>query len=122
MVFLINNLLDKLLFKLRTLNPKYYRELDDNRIDTYYISLNSHNFMVLYGLCGECDSIAIYNNNNINYNIMTTQGIENFVNNYNEQIDNTSNIIFELELDTFNGSINDLLLLLTNSVNNIILF
>jgi hypothetical protein len=75
--------------------------------------------MVLYGACNECYSIVIYNNNNIKYNIMTTNGIENFVNKYYNEDDN-GNIIFELELDTFDGNINDLILLIINSVKNII--
>ncbi len=79
MIFYINTLLDKILFELKTLNPIYCREMDDPRIDIYYISINKHNYMVLYGSYGECVSVVIYNNNNIKYDIMTTQGIENFV-------------------------------------------
>ena len=118
----INDLLDRILFKLESIKPLYCRQLDDPRIDTYYISINQNYYMVLYGVCDECDSIVIYNNNNIKYNIMTIEGIENFVNNYDEVMDATCNIIFELELDTFNGNINDLILLLTNSVKNIVPF
>ena len=122
MLFDINTLLDKILFELKIFYPVYCREMDDPRIDTYYISINQNNYMVLYGSCDKCDSVCIFNNNNIKYNIMTTQGIEEFVNKYDKLIDETCNIIFELELDTFNGNINDLLLLLTNSVKQIVPF
>ncbi len=122
-MYYINDLLDKILFKLKSITPLYCRQLDDPRIDTYYISLNQNYYMVLYGVCGECDNVIIYNNNNIKYNIMTTEGIEKFVNNYDEVMDtDDDNIIFELKLDTFNGNINDLILLLTNLVKNIIAF
>jgi len=119
MVFNINTLLNKMLFELKIFNPKYCRQFDDPRIDSYYISINQHNYMVLNGICDECDNIIIYNNNNINHNIMTTRGIENFVNK-DEIIDDTSIVIFELELDTFNGNINDLIILLTNLVKKIV--
>lgn len=119
MSFFINDLLDDLLFRLRTLKPKYCRQFDDPRIDTLYISINPHNFIVLSGVCDECDSITIYNNNNIKYDIMTDQGIENFVN-HDESRDTIGNIIFELELDTFDGTINDLLLVLTNAIKEIV--
>lgn len=121
-MYYINDLLDRILFKLKTINPLYCRQLDDPRIDIYYISINKNYYMVLYGVCGECDRVVIYNNNNIKYNIMTTQGIENFVNNYDEVTDATRNIVFELKLDIFNGNINDLILFLTNSVKNIVPF
>ena len=101
--------------KIESINPLYCRQFDDPRIDIYYISINQHNYMVLYGSCDYCDSIVIYNNNNINNNnIMTIQGINIFVNNYHD--DDMGNIIFELELNTFNGNIDDLILLLINSV------
>ncbi len=126
MIFNINTftLADEILFKLKILKPAYYRVMDDPRIDTYYISLNQNNYIVLYGdrECSECDYICIYNNNNIKYNIMTTQGIENFVNNYDKQIDDINNIIFELKLNTFDGNMNDLILLLTNSIKQIVPF
>ena len=122
MNFNINTLIEKILFELKTLNPKCCRSMDDPRIDTYYISINQHNYMVLYGVCDECDSIVIYNNNDIKYDIMTIEGIENFVNKYEPNDDDDCNIIFELELDTFNGNITDLVLLLTNSVKQIVSF
>lgn len=122
MVFSINDLLDKILVELKIFNPKYCRELDDPRIDTYYISINQNNYIVLKGGCSECDSIYIYNNNNIKYNIMTTHGIENYVNKSDDPICDTRDIIFELKLNTFNGNINDLILFLTNSVKKIIPF
>ncbi len=76
MGFDINNLLDKSLIELKIFNPKYCRQLDDPRIDTLYISINQHNYIVLYGVCGECDTIVIYNNKNTKYNIITkTQNI-----------------------------------------------
>ena len=53
---------------------------------------------------------------------MTTQGIEQLTNKYDQPMDNMCNIIFELELDTFNGDINDLILLLTNYVKQIVPF
>ena len=37
MVFLIDNLLDKILVELQIFNPTYSREFDDPRLDTYYI-------------------------------------------------------------------------------------
>lgn len=122
MVFLINDLLDKMLVELKIFNPQYYRELDDPRIDTYYISINQHYYIVLYGVCEECDDIAIINNNNIKYNIMTAHGLENYVK-HNYNCDNeTGNIIFELELDTFNGNMDDLIIFLTNSIKKFIPF
>lgn len=121
MKFNINNLLDKILFEFKTLNPKYSRQLDDPRIDTYYISINKNNFIVLCGICDECDHISICNNNNINHNIMTTHGLDMFVNQENqENIDDTNNVIFEIELDTFNGNIDNLILLVKNSIQKII--
>ena len=118
----INDLLDRILFNLESIKPLYCRQLDDPRIDIYYIPINQNYYMVLYGAYDECYSIVIYNNNNIKYNIITIEGLENFVNNYDEVMDATCNIIFELELDTFNGNINDLILLLTNSVKNVVPF
>ena len=117
MIFHMDALLDKILFELKTLNPKYYREMDDPRIDTYYISINQNNYIVLSGIYGECDCVSIYNNNNIKYDIMTQQGINDYLNKYDEEMDDMCNIIFELKLDTFNGNINDLILLLRNSLN-----
>lgn len=122
MVFLIDNLLDKILVELKIFNPKYCRDLDDPHIDAYYISINQCNYIVLQGVFEECDSIAIYNNNNIKYNIMTTHGIENYVNHNDDLYYDMGNIIFELKLDTFNGNMNDLILFLTNSVKSIIPF
>lgn len=119
MGFCINTLLDKIIAELNIFNPKWCRKLDDPRIDTYYISINQNNYIVLSGYCGGCDNIYIYNNDNIKYDIMTTHGINNYVNTYGEQID-MGNIIFELKLDTFNGNMKDLLLFLTNSVKEII--
>ena len=129
-MFDINILLDKLLLSLKTIKPMYCRELDDPRIDTYYISINQNYYMALNGLCDECDSVKIYNDNNIKYNIMTYQGLENFVNNEEPWDDTKHNIVFELELKTFNVNINrnkneqmnDLVLLLTNTVKSIVHF
>ena len=104
-MYCINDLLDRMLINLEPFKPLYYRQLDDPRIDTYYISINNNYYMVLYGICDECDSVKIYNDNNIKYDIKTTQGIKNFVNNYDEVTDSTCNIVFELELDSFNGNI-----------------
>ena len=118
----ILDLRDGILLKLRSIKPVYYRQNDDPRIDTWYISLNKNYYMVLYGICDECDSVVIYNNNNIKYNIMTLEGIENFVKNYDEEMHSTSNTILDLDLDTYNGDINDLILFLTNSVKNIVPF
>jgi hypothetical protein len=151
MPFDINTLLDKILFELKILNPLYCRQPDDPRIDTYYISINQHNYIILYGTCDECDNIIIYNNNNINHDIMTTQGIKNFVyideniiddisgniinddnindeNIIDENIDDNINddkdekVIFELELDTFEGNMDDLILLIKNTVKKIVPF
>ena len=118
MVFDINTLLDKILFELK--NPLYCRQLDDPRIDTYYISINQSNFIVLYGVCGECDGIIIYNKNNIKYNIMTPLGIDKFVNTYEPFDYENMSKIFELKLDSFNGNLNDVILHLTNEVKNIV--
>lgn len=122
MIFNINNLLDKILFEINPLNPIFCREWDDPRIDTYYISINENNYIVLDGVCEQCDNIAIYNNNNLKYNIMTRQGLNNFVNKYGEQMDDSCNIIFELDLNNFNGNINDLILILTNTIKKIVSF
>lgn len=121
-MYCINDLLDRMLINLKPLKPLYYRQLDDPRIDTYYISINNNYYMVLYGICDKCDSVAILNNNNIKYDIKTMQGIELFVENYDEVTDATCNVVFELELNTFNGNMNDLILFLTNSVKNIVPF
>lgn len=116
----INVLLDRMLLELKSFNPVYCRQLDDPRIDHYYISINQNYYMVLYGVCGECDSVEIHNNNNNKCNIMTIQGIDNFVNKCDGPMYNK--IIFEMELDFFNGNMDDLILYLTNSVKQIVPF
>lgn len=123
----INDLLEKMLFELNTLNPKWCREFDDPRIDNYYISLSPRNYMILSGYGDKCDFVGIYKDNNIKYDIMTEQGIENYVN-YNDarndEVTEPDNIIFELELDDgeFNESMDDLVLLLTKLVKGIVPF
>ena len=120
MPFDINVLLDKLLIALKPLNPAYCRQDDDPRIDTYCISINQCTYMILDGICDGCDTVAIPNCPNIQYDIMTAQGIEDFINNC-PQNDNF-NVIFELELDTYAGSMKELVLLLTNEVKQIVPF
>lgn len=123
----INVLLKKLLVELEIYNPKYTKEFDDPAIDTYYISINQYNYIVLYGSFEVCHSIAIYNKNDNKYNIMTTDGLNYYVNyshkdNSYNFYDEMGNIIFKLELDTFDGNIYDLILFLTNSVKTLIPF
>ncbi len=107
MIFDINQLLDKILVELKIFNPIYCRQYEDPRIDTYYIAINHHNYIILYG---DCDAIIMYNNKNINYNLMTKEGLTNFVNN-NDEINDMSDIVFEIKLEKFNN-INDIILLI----------
>jgi hypothetical protein len=123
----INELFDKMCFELNPLTPKWCRQLDDTRIDTYYISINPHNYIILSGCGDECDFVGIYKHNNIKYDIMTQQGIEDYANYNDEKNDGMTepdNIIFELELDDdeFNESMDDLVLLLTKLVKGIVPF
>lgn len=120
-MFNINKLSDAILFELRQFNPKFCRQFDDPRIDTYYISINQNYYIVLYGICEECDTITLYNNKNINYDIMTTQGIEKFAN--DESIE--SDVVFEIILDEtdelyepneFNNNIDDFIFYFINTV------
>lgn len=115
-MFHIYEILDKILLKFKILHPQYCRVLDDPRIDTYYISLNQQNCIVLGGLCDECDNISLYNNIQTNDNIMTLEGLHNFAN-YNQSMDDF-NVLLDLELNKFDGNIDDLILLLIDSVKN----
>jgi len=126
-MFNINELLNKLLFELKFFNPKYCRQFDDPRLDNYYISINQNYYIVLYGICEECDTICFYNNKNMDYDIMTTEGIEEFANDENMEVD----ILFEIILDEkdelyepneFNNNIDDLIFHVVNSVKKYVPF
>ena len=82
-------------------------------------------------MCGECDSISVYNHPTIFHDIMTSQGIEKFVNhtddndeekNEEKDDDDGSEEIFELQLDAINGEIDDLLTHLMKVVKKIVYF
>lgn len=116
-MYYIHDVLERLLVNLETLHPFYCRQFDDPRIDTYYISIHPHYYMVLHGVCDECDSIAIYNNLNGTYDLRTKQGLEQFV---NQEMNATDTLMFEWTLDTFHGNINELLVFVTNAVKHIV--
>jgi hypothetical protein len=106
----MNNLCKKVLSDLHSYNPKY----NDPRIQTYYISVNRTTYIVLYGLCDECDRLVLYNNNTIDEDITTNKGLDLYVNNDDLREDD-SNIILDLDLGVFveqlNLNIDDLLLI-----------
>lgn len=105
-MFDINDLLDKILIEFN--NPLYCRQLDDTRIDIYYIALNKNYYIVLNGVCGECDNIAFYHNNNISCDITTEFGINIFTNKTHEH--ELSNFLFNIQLNTFDENDNKLML------------
>ena len=113
-MFNINTLLDKILFELKIFNPIYCRVFDDPRIDTYFISVNQNNYIVLYGGCDECEQIVMYNNNNMKHNLMTTKGLEIFANEDTKEDEDEA--IFDFELDTFDGNEEDLIKKIQQSV------
>jgi len=76
----INILLDKILVEFKSLNPKFCRECNDPRIDTYYISLSQTIYIVLNGICDYCDSISINKIDNFMFDITFDQGLYHLAN------------------------------------------
>lgn len=103
------------------ITPIIYREPDDPRIDTYYISINRNTYIVINGVCGYCDDIYIYTDNNITDNIMTLLGIRNYVDKiYNDnKINNSRNVICQLDLKlTKFNTYNDLITVIINALSS----
>jgi len=75
--------------------------------------------MRIHGVDDDLESIGIYSEDNIKYDIMTKEGLKNFV--HGPGGDNFT-VIFELDAYTYNGNINDLVLLLTKLVKKIVPF
>lgn len=113
----IDNLINKIL-KIESIKPIIFREPDDPRLDNYFVSLSPNYYMFIFGTCDICENIKIYKYNNIGYDIMTEYGLEKFVCDYGEASD--SDIIFELDINKWNGNIDDLVLLLTIVIKNIV--
>lgn len=114
----IKMLLAQIFNEFEQYNPKYYMLPDDPRLDTYYVSIDRNNYIVLYGICGECDEIAIFNSNNTFYDITTQNGLEMFAN----KLDDNGNdvIICELNLLELNCDMNNAIALIKNALEHII--
>jgi len=89
------------------------------RLTTYYIPINQQNYMRIHGVDDNLESIGIYSEDNIKFDIMTKEGLENFVHGHGG---NNFTVIFELDAFTYNGNIDDLVLLLTKLVKKIVPF
>jgi hypothetical protein len=119
-------LIKKLLSELSVFAPKYCYALEDPSIDVYYMSINGENYLVLNGANEVCESITMYNDTTLRFNIMTDKGLFRLANNnyYNEteydyesdylndkhnsihDIDNSTEL-FELKVNEFEGNMDD---------------
>lgn len=100
----IHKLLEQLTDKLNPFEPTIMTELDDPRMDTYYMSVTEHCYIVLQGVCGTCEDISIYYAP-VSRTFTTANG-------YWTYIQPDDECVFELELDDFNGSLDDLISLI----------
>lgn len=115
----IIELRDKILFELKDLEPKYFREFNDMRIDGYFIFLNPYMYIVLDGAYYEWHHAIICKNNEA----MTFEQLENCANGDGlEKIgfDAGENIIFEMKFDKYTGDVDDLTVLLTNTIKKFV--
>jgi hypothetical protein len=111
--FDIINLLDKILFALKPLNPVHCYEPNDPRLKGYYISINKNHFMIING-CDSCDMVSIYKNDNIGFDITTQHGLEMFSHDGSDVGEEMLEL--DLNVDPFYGSIDDFVLYLTNFI------
>jgi hypothetical protein len=119
-------LIKKLLSELSVFAPKYCYALEDPSIDVYYMSINGENYLVLNGANEVCESITMYNDTTLRFNIMTDKGLFRLANNnyYNEteydyesdylndlyknqQYPVNSTELFELKVNEFEGNMDD---------------
>lgn len=76
----ILDLTDKILCEFSTFKPLRCRLFDDPRCDTYYISIMQNVYIIIREACDSFEDLSIYKNNNIQSDIMTQEGLDNFTN------------------------------------------
>lgn len=115
---MIRDFPDKIMSAFSRFNPKICRQFDDPRIDTDYVSIASNMYLVLQGVCECYDTVTVFKHNGIhNCDIMTTEGLRQFVNGSEQHQRANSEIIFELEATDHRGIVNlDNVIVLLNKV------
>ncbi len=100
---------DKILDKLKSLNPASCWEWDDPQINTFYISLTPNYLLMLHGICDDCELVALYYDKT-DKDIMTDDKIDHFVNMGEEEIffNHFKTELFELELNEFTCKMDEL--------------
>ena len=80
--FDIDVLNDKLSMALKIFNPEcdYCRQWDDPRINNYYMAITQQHYILLGGAYDTCDTIVMYYEPDIDCNIMTSDGLSQFIN------------------------------------------
>jgi hypothetical protein len=126
-VISIEDLLDKILDEYKTLCPQWTRQPDDPRVYIYYISIDPCHYIVLAGWYEKCSNLQIMKRNTtVQHDIMTAMGLYKFTNGIDMWENGTEDdvedtILFDFNVSTFNGNIDELMLFVKTSVEQLVL-
>lgn len=112
------DLVNDIVTEFKHLKPKRFIDLEELYDDRYYITLSRAVFIVVNGYTGHLNSIQIYRNNHLIYDITTNEGIEAYCDNNLANMPH-SDLLFEFKNEGSLIKTKDLLLILKHELARI---
>jgi hypothetical protein len=112
------DLVNDIVTEFKHLKPKRFIDLEELYDDRYYITLSRTVFIVVNGYTGHLNSIQIYRNNHLIYDITTNEGIEAYCDNNLANMPH-SDLLFEFKNEGASIKTKDILLIIKHELARI---